>query len=274
MTTQLSVSDKIRQSVKEWLKTGDNRLPDELKDLLQHNINPHRLQFISRRIVERYKNRSLSLHFHIQESFPKACESFSLPGVGEKFGIIQGHHGAEYCAVAQFLPTDEHADERVLVATTPINKSIVCDRRGEIQCSVLINVVEVGECPERFIPTAVRLQTLDQCSRLIGNAAKPACPESVRKTVGRGANRKHVPRAGSSVRLDQDKLHHEMVKGRPSIKKKIADDKAEPKRGLRKMHSENPHMRLLVFLGNDVALAFGKPAEDFDYSFKMFVCPT
>src|ERR1019366_5866062 len=122
MTDQLSRSDQIRQSVKEWLKTGDDLLPDELKDLRQHNFNPQRLQFVSRRIVERYKDGSLSLHFHIQESFPKACESFPPPGVGQKLGVIQGHHGAEYCAVAQFLPTNEHADERVIVATTPINK--------------------------------------------------------------------------------------------------------------------------------------------------------
>jgi hypothetical protein len=63
-----------------------------------------------------------------------------------------------------------------------------------------------------------------------------------------------------------------MVKGRPSIEKKISDDDTEPEWRLRQMHPKNPHMRLLVFLGNDVALAFGKPAEDFDYGFEMLLC--
>src|ERR1035437_8963918 len=126
-TNQLSRPDQIRQSVKEWLKTGDNFVPDKIKNLLQHRIDPPRFQLVGSRFVERYKDGSLSLHFHIKESLPKACESFLTTSVAEKFGIIQRHHGAKYCAVAQFLPTDEHAEERVIVATTPVNKSIACD---------------------------------------------------------------------------------------------------------------------------------------------------
>ena len=69
-------SNRIRDLVEEWLKSGNDAVPDALKNLLEHD---RYCQVHSRRILERYKSGSLDLHFAFEEGFRIGCAArFSI----------------------------------------------------------------------------------------------------------------------------------------------------------------------------------------------------
>jgi hypothetical protein len=54
-------SEAIRNSVKEWLKSGNHIIPHELENLLQYHVDPSIREFLSPRIVKRYKEGALAV---------------------------------------------------------------------------------------------------------------------------------------------------------------------------------------------------------------------
>jgi hypothetical protein len=257
-------SDRIQQLVKKWLESGEDRIPEELGNLLQCPVNPEWLQVFSRRIVERYKDGSLSLHFHISESLPDS----------RKLGMVQGKADAtEYCAVAEFFVAEEHGKKRG-ITPAPINGGIVCDSGSQIQHLVLVEFVEIGHSPERIIPTRVRLQTIDECLSLVGHPIQPMTPLLIGESFRRGANREHVLdtvlATGSRI---FDKLPDQMIEGRSRIEEKITDHGTEIVWRIGKLHPQKTDILLRVLLGNETAVAVGAPVEQFDYRFKVLLCP-
>jgi hypothetical protein len=109
-----NAQNQIQQLRKEWIKTGENCLPEELRNIFENPINSEGFQFFSRRILERDKNGCLPLHSHISESFSKS-------GI---VGMIQGDaEVSEHCAVAQFLVSEKHGKESGF-AMAPVNSGI------------------------------------------------------------------------------------------------------------------------------------------------------
>jgi hypothetical protein len=256
-------SDHIQQSVKEWLESGEDGIPDELRNLLQNSVNAKGFQVFSRRILERYKNGSLTLHFHIEESVGDA-------GV---IGMIQRNPGIpEYCAVAQFLTPEEHGHESVL-ASAPINSGITSDSGNKTEHLVLIEFVEIGHSPERIVPTRVRLQTLDECRSFVGQPIQPMPSYLVNEGLGRGADREHVPNRVLTCRSGINKLPDKVIERSPSVEEKISDHGTKTIRRLGQSHSHESNISLRIMLGNDLAIAVGTARQNLRYSFSMLICP-
>ena len=132
MLKQMSRPEQIRQSVKEWLKTGDNCVPDKLKDLLQYRIDPPRLQLVGGRFVERYEDGSLTLHLHLSKP------------VSHGGGIERHRDVPVYCAVSQFGISDDHFHHGTLTAL-PFGDGITRDSGSQVECPVLVDVVKFVE---------------------------------------------------------------------------------------------------------------------------------
>src|SRR6185437_10671275 len=146
MGTESQRRFQIGHLVKEWLKSGEDIVPDELKNILQHRIDSHGFQRFSRRIVERYKDGSLALHFHLFETSNDAR-------------LIQGHpYVPEYCAVSQFVVPQEGCE-----ALQPPKLHVTGNCGGDAQSFVFVNVMQIIEGEERILPSVIRLQSLDEC---------------------------------------------------------------------------------------------------------------
>src|SRR5450759_3128629 len=157
-------AERIRSLVEEWLKSGDNCVPGELKNLLQHRVNPQQLKVLNRRIVERYKDGSLSLHFHILERIPQT---------GRQLWVVEGNSDiTEYCAIAQFCVADNHVKERGR-SMNPIHPGVVGNSSSQCRRPVLIDIMESVQGLQRLVPTVVRLETLNECSGFFGKPVKP-----------------------------------------------------------------------------------------------------
>lgn len=162
--------NQVRELVKKWLESLENGIPHELEDALQHSIDAMRFETLSRRIVERYKNGSLSLHFHLFKTLHKG-EVETQPNV------------AELCTVAQFIMPHEHGEDGVL-PVLPFKFDGTSDASSEMETFVFVDVVEIIERSKRILPTMVRLQPLDQCHRLFGNTFKSTAFQGPRSSRG------------------------------------------------------------------------------------------
>jgi hypothetical protein len=144
--SQEQKSERIRQLVKEWLKSGQRSLSEEIKNLLQNYDNP---SILRKHILERYKHGSLSVHVHI---FVDAIRLVSQ----------------DYCAICHFSADD------IDMQTKTLEINCVSEDGGHVQSSVLIDVCEFRENPQGVqiaerLPTMIRLQGIDECVRTCGN---------------------------------------------------------------------------------------------------------
>jgi hypothetical protein len=265
-------SGLITQSVKEWLESGDGCVPDKLDNLLQDSLDPQRFKLFSRRIAERYEHGSLTLHFHIEESLSEVGESLSVSEELKKIGIIQRHSNtAKYCAVAQFFAAEKHIDKSSITAF-PFNSRIAGDGGNEIERLVLVSLVQCRKGTKRLIPTRVRLQTLDQCHSTFGNPNQPV-PFLLRFEVSRAITNGERGSIFHSSGIRPDEMENEVIESRPDIVEEICNQEGELLRWLREMNTQKADVRFLVFLGDNFALAYGKPEEKLLYRFEMFICP-
>jgi hypothetical protein len=209
-------SERIQRLVKEWLKNGNNGLPDELKDLLQNPIDSQMLKggfeivpvFKGSRfgvkkdsILERYKHRRISLHLH----FFKADSDAGVVGMIEP--EAEGH----YCAVAEFLVSQDRSNDgfqrTVTGGVRPIQFRIPSDGGNQVQVPVLVNVMELGKQGQWMsLPSVVRLQTLDECHRLCGNVIQSAMfSHGFVESLGAFADREEMSVGGASKPNDRER---------------------------------------------------------------------
>jgi hypothetical protein len=256
-------SDRIRSLVKEWIKTGEDRLSDELENLLHNAVNSEGFQVFSPRILERYKNGSVSLHFHISESL---CN----PGV---IGMVEGHSDvAKYCAVAEFFLPEKHGDY-CASSSAPLHSGVIRYGGHQVERLVFVKFVEIGHLPEKIIPTRIRLQSLDDCLRLVGHPIKTMSSDLIREGFGTGADRELVLNCVHGGAVNFDKLPNEMVKGGSNIEQVIPDHRTERIGGFGKMNAKEHQIAFRILLGNNLAFSVVTGSENLVYSYAMFICP-
>ena len=250
---------KIRSLVEKWLKSLEHAIPRELEDAFQHGINAKHFEALNRRMVERYKGGSLTMHFHFSEFR------------GER-SIETQPDTAELCAVAQFLISQESDEKRELLVK-PFEFDFASDGSSQMETSVLVNVVEFVEHRERFIPTMVRLQSLDECHRLFGNPVKPVALSSADEVFGSTANRKGRAVSQFVRRIGRDEAVNYVVERTADVEKKIANNARENLRRFRQGHTKNNQIALRVFLSENMAIVVSESAKDVEYRIEMFLCP-
>ena len=258
----LSRSDSIRHSVKEWLKSGDHRISDELENLLQCSVNPETLKVFSRFIVERYKHGTLSVHFHIRESGLKVrhvcgqCERYSDP--------------TEYCAVVQFLVSEEQSK----FAGLRDDLSVVCNDGNDVQRAVFVDVVESVEGTQRAIPSVVRLQSLDQCRSLCGNTSQPFAGDLIGEIGSCVGDWELVAggRTTSGSRLDQ--FPDDVIQDGLDVGEEVSCNCANLRRCAgEESHTLDEHPEFRIFLQRDAALSLSILPRSKDNFAQMFLCP-
>ena len=256
-----SQPELVRRLVKEWLKSGDNCVPHELKYALQGSVNPETFKLLSRRIVERYEKGALTVHFHVR---PPRLE------IGElRSHVERNSDSAPYCAVAQFFASDKEAETSV-----SRNKIDIVSNDGDnVQAPVFIDVYESIQDSQRIIPTVVRLQSLDECSRLWGNPIE-AFGSELRVLDSTLRNGEGIASTGNVGVVCDHQLRDDVVQGRTDVPKEITGDCAdfggclwsEPN----PLHEDLPFS---VLLHSDAAFAFTKLRDQPMHLVKMFLCP-
>src|SRR5215469_10051932 len=250
---------RIRSLVKKWLESLEDGIPRELEDALQHGVNAVQFETFSRRIVERYKNSSLTVHFHLSE----------LRGEPS----IESHSNVtELCAVAQFFVPQERDEKRELLVK-PFEFDFASDGSGQMETFVLVDIMEFVEHRERLIPSMVRLQSLDQCHSLFGNPIKPMALPSGGEVIGSTTNGECGAVSQFIRRVAQDEAVNYVVERTADVEEKIADDTSENIRRFRQGHAKNNQIALRVFLSENVAIAVSESAKNVEYRIQMFLCP-
>ncbi len=251
-------SEKITRLVQEWLKSGNDVIPDVLKNALHDypDITPR-----SRRILERYRESALELHFHF---FPER--------------EILDTHAKDYCLIAMNLAADPR--ELVMDSTAGIGhfaEHVLGQNAGQGQEAMLVNIYELIQMPQGVIAKflhspMIRLQTLDECLGLWGNAVKSMSLEFPLECDAITADRKLVSRDAVIGRAALDELPDQVVETGTQIMKTVADNDTERQRGIGKIGDKVHHARLSVFLANDSALLL-VPVNLGNYRCQMFLCP-
>lgn len=261
---QLSKSDLIRLRVKEWIKSGDDLIPDEVKDLLKRPIDPKFFKVFTRRIVERYKEGTLSLHFHFRDTLIKNAEFLRE--------VERDADVPEYCAIAQFAVSEHHSDDVMIPIRTKETRAI-CDNSDHIQFPVFIDVMECVEESQRVIPTLVRLQPFDQCRSFFVNTIEASASKRVFEAVI-GDRDWELIRASRFALVGDSELPHEMIESRSDIEQEIACDSTEFGRHFGgDIDAQDRYLLIKVFLGQDYALAFSITGGNRESLLKMFICP-
>jgi hypothetical protein len=250
-------SDQIGSLVKEWLQSGQDALPHELINLLHASVDTERFDPTDLRLAERYKDGSLSLHFHITDA--------TYDGLGKR--AI-----SEFCAVCHCLVAIRTNDE--IVSSAPIDNGVFGVARNDGQSSVLINVMEFiqDQQPSIFVRSSVRLQTLDECRGFYGNAAKSVLFKFKDEILRRRTYRELIPLRGSPVISDSE-LPNEMVERGTDVVEEISNNHGEFGRGIGEFGVQRRPIRINVLLSNNVILFGYETSDDCERSVKMFLCP-
>lgn len=214
---------ELRRLVKEWLKSGDDNIPDELKGVLDDIAN--RTVVRHGRFVERYERASLKLHLH--------------------FGVAQDGEHSDFCAIVHRtgslrMVEQLEGHDRMPGGVSKGGLGVCTSQSDEAQSAVFINVVEMVENPVgvpfgRAIRSVVRLQPLDECCRLLGNPAHNprrspfilfVLPEN-RFVLEDGEIRS---RRGSAV-VEKDELPSEVIQAGPEVVEAVPHEDAKAQGG-------------------------------------------
>jgi hypothetical protein len=255
--TELGKSDLIRRSVKEWIEGGDDLVPDEIKDLLYHSVNPKIFKMLSRRIVERYKDGTLSIHLHIRK-------------VGKQ---MDGQTYGEICSIAQVLVSQDHVDMHD-TTPLPLQIGVVGDNGGDVETLVLVDVMELVENSERAIPCCVRLQSLDQCNRVCADAAQTLRLNLVGKISLVSRDRKLIACTRNIGGIGDHELPHKVVKDGAHVEQKISHDRTNLGRsfGLQ-ADSQTKVLAIKVYHGDDFAMPARDSPDHLEYLVQMLLRP-
>lgn len=256
-----SNADEIRRLSKKWIEAGDDAILDEI-DALTKLLNNENV--FDRRILERYKAGALELHFHI------------IPGatVGRAEVVPK-----ETCAVAFNAPETSrriHSDGPILAERdTLLNEHRGC---GE-KCSVLIDIFEFGQYPQRpIVGTVTRLQPLDKC---LGFKVDPAQSVSLEGSVpGLTAvadGEQVVCCRGLVVR--QNELINDVVQGGPKVVDAVSDNQrkvvpwlTQLQEHANELRTGRMEVRAVAFLA-DNAIIVSHNCGKFGYKLEVRFCP-
>ncbi len=205
----------------EYLRLLDELL--ECRDDVSRNIVQNQLKNVVEResggiaetlpLVERYKRSIVTFHIHGFLRFPASH------GVHRREGI-------NFCA------TVEHGDANGGKSTSESNPLHLSDpSSGEIQASVLVDVREVGKKAQTIVDTShpiVRLNTLDECKRRIGNPRKRTGEFALGKRCFLSEFERLSPQGeltmlfpigidGRNERITLDQIECQIIQGRPHL---------------------------------------------------------
>jgi hypothetical protein len=262
-----SKSERIQELVKEWIKSGNNYIPDELQNLMKGDVHPPIPERSQRRIIERYKDGSLTLHFHfsrIAEERGKDCVIDSVVGKSR----VKDFAVAEYC-----VAISGNCDVRE-ACSAPSGSEIGCTGCDQVERSVFIRVVE-GVKPFKVIaPTVIRLKTLDQCMRPTSHTSElPPLGDGFSKLIETRCYGKHVPRAWL-ITAAQDQLADEVIQSGPYIEQEVTHDGIQIGGRLGpNADSPHEHTSILIALRSDIASAFIYQGELRHHLVEMLLCP-
>jgi len=194
---------RIRLLSEKWLKCGQKRIPDKLRDLLQYG---ERVPVpTSRRVLERYKRGALDMHIHIVWSTVKRLSN-------------------DCCAVCHSTADDVDMD------TPSIKINRVSEDCREVQRPMFVDICEFRKNPQGMhiaerLPSLIRLQSFNACVCLKGNPVQSTATDLVGKTQTVIADREHIGVA-RDLAIGDNQLPHEMIKGGSRIMKKVSNDDA------------------------------------------------
>jgi len=199
--------------IQELLECWDDNLLRNIHTELQDVIDRECGRALSeRRFSERYKRNESSLHLHASRHHLRRKERF------------------QFCT--SLSATNGEGFNTVLENG---NFSTVSLRINHIQVSVLVDVRELSQKPKLIgrIPTIIRLQTLDECKRLLGNTRKglPKVVEWQRKVTragriscsgdlsqeGKLATPNPVSGQLDCVRIKLDEIECQVIECRPDL---------------------------------------------------------
>lgn len=252
---------KIEQLVKEWLKSGDHVVPDELHALLHSRVHSERVGPFTPKFLERYEQGSLSLHFHISSQLSVCTEEET---VGECLGR------GEWCVVAETSAL--FYDCNLFRADAVDNLSVVSYDSGEIERSVFINVLKFVEDVETVIPTRVGLQTLHECNRLNGNTCKFVFPRTQEGTwTGSDQECAFSPRLSCAV--PHDELPYKVIQSGSQVEKEVPQNDTEHRVRSRGEAHHKESRTIGVLLSDEFTRTSFEIADDAQGTVKMFLCP-
>jgi hypothetical protein len=192
----------------EFTQCRDSKNLNVIQDKIQEVINrhssgiPEMLPFI-----ERYKRSVAAIHIH------------------GSIRLALTERRLYYCATVENAPSSRFHTTAVLNELTLANAAT-----DKIQMSVLVDVREVGKESQISIestPTIVRLHTLDNCKRLVGNPRKVIGELTLRqreRATARnlGSKRKLTVFApagiyGGNCQIGLDNIKRQMIEGGPHL---------------------------------------------------------
>lgn len=233
-------ADPIRRLSKEWLNTGDNTILHKLKQAIHDGV--HIKKVFNRFILERYKHSCLEIHFH----------SFRITN--------QRGMDANTCAVAYDRGGADVSECLSRRMVNDFQPSIGSVNRCEGKRPMLIDVHELVNDPEGMrigarIPSAIRLQTLDECLRLTGYTTKSVFPNLPLEARCGEADGKHVVLVGGLL-VDEHQLPHDVIQSRSEVMQTLANYNTQSNVRWRKAEGKPEHatLNIRISLGDNAAL--------------------
>jgi hypothetical protein len=189
-------------------------------------------------IVERYKVGELAFHFHCLTNLAGSRSDSNL------------------CIVAARSIDDMNAFSPLRVRH--LSSGGMGTKNSEQHSSMFVDVAQcieesewVGRSP--VLPIAVRLQSLDFCNCVWGNAVQPVPFKLVLESFHRRTDGEHVLFTGDIVRGEYQ-FPHQIIERGPQILKEVSDDKGDFGRdwGIN-LHSKTNAASIGLFLGHHYA---------------------
>ena len=249
-------SDHVAYLREQWRKTGDNCFLDELKDASKRWADRPFTQLPpSPRIVERYKEGSLHVHFH--------------------FRAVPWDVRVEDVTIPQFLvfePNPLLRNFRTESVIPPDQLSISSCKRSESERVVLVGVVESGQAVES-IASAVRLQSLNECN-LVQRDSLQFGDTILDEVRMRRADREVCLVVSCAPAVANDQLSDKMIECRSDVAQKIPSNDAQVIGGVGFNSESKDRSTIRLLLSSYNAFRFRHLLNDHLGVMEMLLCPT
>jgi len=209
-----NTAEQTRRLVEKFLETGNDAFLDEANECDHDYIH---LLPIKRSIVKKYMEHALELHVH-------------FVGIRNMVGSVN----ESFCATGNYLCDSDCAHGCARTINEPHFSVAPTSHACQSKRPVLINVVKFAQNPQRVIPgevlelrSFVRLQSLDDCFRLNGYAAKSILAEIQVETGGMKTDRELISVRWRSI-VDDYQLSDDVLQCGTKVMEALADNNAEP----------------------------------------------
>jgi hypothetical protein len=188
-------------------------------------------------LVERYKQETLTFHFHYFASTRRL-------GADGNFCAIIGR-------------SERAVNMMPRLGTKKLRAGGMSGKHSKQEPSVF---VDVAECIEDlngtgfpFLPVVVRLQSLDLFHRICGDSSEPMPSNLALESSLSATNGEHVLYVGCLVR-SKHKFPHQIIEGRPQILNTVPEDERNGSGdGSLGVEFQDDSIRLRLFLGHHFA---------------------